>query len=43
MNDNVARRSGQKPMSVGDFARAQLDELNPERVNSLITERLEQQ
>jgi NAD(P)H dehydrogenase (quinone) len=29
MNDNVERLSGQKPMSVGDFARLHLDELNP--------------
>jgi NAD(P)H dehydrogenase (quinone) len=29
MNDNVERFSGQRPMSVGDFARAHLDKLNP--------------
>ena len=29
MNDNVARLTGQKPMSVGEFARAHLDVLNP--------------
>jgi NAD(P)H dehydrogenase (quinone) len=29
MNDNVERLSGQRPMSVGDFARLHLDELNP--------------
>jgi hypothetical protein len=29
MNDNVERLSGQKPMSVGDFARLHRDELNP--------------
>jgi NAD(P)H dehydrogenase (quinone) len=29
MNDNVDRLSGQKPMSVGDFARAHMAELNP--------------
>lgn len=29
MNDNVERLSGQKPMSVGDFAPLHLDELNP--------------
>jgi NAD(P)H dehydrogenase (quinone) len=29
MNDNVERLTGRKPMSVGDFARAHLDILNP--------------
>jgi NAD(P)H dehydrogenase (quinone) len=29
MNDNVERLTGQKPISVGDFARAHLDQLNP--------------
>jgi hypothetical protein len=29
MNDNVERLSGQKRMSVGDFARAHSDQLNP--------------
>lgn len=29
MNDNVERLTGQKPMSVGDLARAHLDQLNP--------------
>jgi len=29
MNDNVERLKGQKPMSVGEFARAHLDQLNP--------------
>jgi len=29
MNDNVERLSGQKPMSVGKFARALLDQLTP--------------
>jgi NAD(P)H dehydrogenase (quinone) len=29
MNDNVERISGQKPMSVGDFARIHIDQLNP--------------
>jgi NAD(P)H dehydrogenase (quinone) len=29
MNDNVERLTGQKPMSVGEFARAHLDQLNP--------------
>jgi NAD(P)H dehydrogenase (quinone) len=29
MNDNVERLTGQKPMSVGEFARAHLDVLNP--------------
>jgi NAD(P)H dehydrogenase (quinone) len=29
MNDNVERLSGQRPMSVGDFARLHLAELNP--------------
>jgi uncharacterized protein YbjT (DUF2867 family) len=29
MNDNVERLTGQKPMSVGAFARAHLDQLNP--------------
>jgi NAD(P)H dehydrogenase (quinone) len=29
MNDNVERLSGKKPMSVGAFARAHLDQLNP--------------
>lgn len=29
MNDNVERLSGQKPMSVGDFAKRHLDVLNP--------------
>jgi hypothetical protein len=33
MNDNVERLSGQKPMSVGDFARAHSDQLN-----SIVTE-----
>jgi hypothetical protein len=28
-NDNVERLSGRKPMSVGDFARAHADALNP--------------
>ena len=28
MNDNVEKLSGQKPMSVGDFARAHMDQLN---------------
>jgi len=29
MNDNVEKLSGQKPMSVDDFARLHIDELNP--------------
>ena len=29
INDNVERLSGQKPMSVGDFARLHLDKLSP--------------
>jgi uncharacterized protein YbjT (DUF2867 family) len=29
MNDNVERLTGQKPMSVGEFARAHVDVLNP--------------
>ena len=29
MNDNVEKLSGQKPMSVGEFARAHADQLNP--------------
>jgi len=29
MNDNVERLTGQKPMSVGEFARVHLDQLNP--------------
>jgi hypothetical protein len=29
MNNNVERLTGQKPMSVGEFARAHLDVLNP--------------
>jgi hypothetical protein len=29
MNDNVERLTGQKPMSVAEFARAHLDQLNP--------------
>ena len=29
MNDNVERLTGRKPMSVGDFARAHSDQLNP--------------
>ena len=29
MNDNVERLSGRKPMSVGEFARAHADQLNP--------------
>jgi hypothetical protein len=35
MNDNVEKLTGQKPMSmsVGEFARAHLDQLNP-KVNS---------
>ena len=32
MNDNVEKLSGRKPMSVGDFARAHLDQLNPNSV-----------
>jgi hypothetical protein len=31
MNDNVERLSGQKPMSVREFARAHADRLNPKR------------
>ncbi len=31
MNDNVERLSGQKPMSVGEFARAHADQLNPNK------------
>ena len=33
MNENVERITGQKPMSVGDFARAHLSELSPKSVN----------
>ena len=33
MNDNVERLSGHKPMSVGDFARAHLTQLNPKSIN----------
>ena len=29
MNDNVERLTGQKPISVGEFARAHVDVLNP--------------
>jgi NAD(P)H dehydrogenase (quinone) len=29
MNDNVERLTERKPMSVGEFARAHLDVLNP--------------
>jgi NAD(P)H dehydrogenase (quinone) len=29
MNNDVEKLSGQKPMSVGDFARAHMDQLNP--------------
>lgn len=32
MNDNVEKLSGQKPMSVGDFARAHIEQLNPKNV-----------
>jgi NAD(P)H dehydrogenase (quinone) len=32
MNNNVERLTGQKPMSVGEFARAHLDQLNPKVV-----------
>jgi NAD(P)H dehydrogenase (quinone) len=32
MNDNVERLTGQKPISVGEFARAHLDQLNPKMV-----------
>jgi NAD(P)H dehydrogenase (quinone) len=32
MNGNVERLSGQKPMSVGEFARAHADQLNPKKV-----------
>lgn len=32
MNDNVERLSGQKPMSVGAFARAHADRLNPKPI-----------
>jgi len=31
MNDNVERLTGQKPMSVREFARAHLDQLNPKK------------
>ena len=33
MNDNVEKLSGEQPMSVGDFARAHLDQLNPKTIN----------
>jgi hypothetical protein len=33
MNDKVESLSGQKPMSVGDFARAHLTQLNPKNIN----------
>jgi NAD(P)H dehydrogenase (quinone) len=33
MNDNVETLTGQAPMSVGDFARRHLNELNTKRVN----------
>jgi NAD(P)H dehydrogenase (quinone) len=33
MNDNVEKLSGQKPVSVSDFARAHMDQLNPKSVN----------
>ena len=29
MNDNIERLTGRKPMSVGEFARAHADVLNP--------------
>ena len=32
MNDNVERLSGRRPMSVGEFARAHADQLNPKKV-----------
>ena len=32
MNDNVERLSGQRPMSVAEFARAHADQLNPKKV-----------
>ena len=32
MNENVERLSGQRPMSVGEFARAHADQLNPKKV-----------
>jgi NAD(P)H dehydrogenase (quinone) len=35
MNDNVQRLTGQKPMSVGDFARAHIDQLNPRKAGQL--------
>jgi hypothetical protein len=31
MNDNVERLTGRRPMSVGEFARAHADVLNPKR------------
>jgi hypothetical protein len=34
MDDNVERLTGQEPMSVGDFARAHMDQLNPRRASS---------
>ena len=38
MNDNVERLSGRKPMSVGEFARADADQLNPKKAESLFRE-----
>jgi NAD(P)H dehydrogenase (quinone) len=32
MNDSVEKLSGQKPMSVSDFAKRHMDELNPKNV-----------
>jgi NAD(P)H dehydrogenase (quinone) len=32
MNDNVEKLSGQKPMSVSDFAKRHMDELNLKNV-----------
>jgi NAD(P)H dehydrogenase (quinone) len=34
MNDNVERLTGKKPMSVGEFARAHFDQLNPKAASS---------
>jgi hypothetical protein len=36
-DDNIEKLPGKKPMSVGDFARAHLDQLNPQKSNAAKT------
>jgi uncharacterized protein YbjT (DUF2867 family) len=40
MNDNVERLTGQKPMSVGDFARAHIEQLNPKVKQAVMGEKI---